>query len=68
KKARAAIEAKMAQQATLITSLVNAEAAAMNNLATASQRASIASSAAVGAKNLLSGALGLKQIMLAYRC
>ncbi|EQA15087.1 hypothetical protein HPSH465_1587, partial [Glaesserella parasuis H465] len=49
-------------------SLVNAEAAAMNNLATASQRASIASSAAVGAKNLLSGALGLKQIMLAYRC
>ncbi|MCT8535119.1 phage tail tape measure protein, partial [Glaesserella parasuis] len=59
KKARAAIEAKMAQQATLITSLVNAEAAAMNNLATASQRASIASSAAVGAKNLLSGALGL---------
>ncbi|MDO9735317.1 hypothetical protein Q7535_14545, partial [Glaesserella parasuis] len=31
----------------------------MNNLAAASQRASIASSAAAGAKNLLSGALGL---------
>lgn len=59
KKARAAIEAKMAQQAQVITGLINAEAAAMNNLAAASQRASIASSAAAGAKNLLSGALGL---------
>lgn len=59
KKARAAIEAKMAQQAQVITGLINAEAVAMNNLATASQRASIASSAAAGAKNLLSGALGL---------
>lgn len=59
KKARAAIEAKMAQQAQVITGLINAEAVAMNNLAAASQRASIASSAAAGAKNLLSGALGL---------
>ncbi|MCT8599199.1 phage tail tape measure protein, partial [Glaesserella parasuis] len=59
KKARAAIEAKMAQQAQVITGLINAEAVAMNNLATASQRASIASNAAAGAKNLLSGALGL---------
>ncbi|MDO9927155.1 tape measure protein, partial [Glaesserella parasuis] len=59
KKARAAIEAKMAKQAQVITGLINAEAAAMNNLATASQRASIASQAAAGAKNLLSGALGL---------
>ncbi|MDP0186938.1 hypothetical protein Q7297_10550 [Glaesserella parasuis] len=59
KKARAAIEAKMAQQAQVITGLINAEAAAMNNLAAASQRASIASNAAAGAKNLLSGALGL---------
>ncbi|MCT8562461.1 hypothetical protein KZ437_10215 [Glaesserella parasuis] len=59
KKARAAIEAKMAQQAQVITGLINAEAAAMNNLAAASQRASIASSVAAGAKNLLSGALGL---------
>ncbi|WP_338825230.1 tape measure protein [Glaesserella parasuis] len=59
KKARAAIEAKMAQQAQVITGLINAEAAAMNNLATASQRASIASNAAAGAKNLLSGALDL---------
>lgn len=59
KKARAAIEAKMAKQAQVITGLINAEAAAMNNLATASQRASIASNAAAGAKNLLSGALGL---------
>lgn len=59
KKARAAIEAKMAQQAQVIAGLINAEAVAMNNLATASQRASIASNAAAGAKNLLSGALGL---------
>ncbi|MDG6274802.1 tape measure protein [Glaesserella parasuis] len=59
KKARAAIEAKMAQQAQVITGLINAEAVAMNNLAAASQRASIASNAAAGAKNLLSGALGL---------
>lgn len=57
--ARMAIRARMAQQAQVITGLANAEAAAMNNLATASQRASIASSAAAGAKNLLSGALGL---------
>lgn len=59
KKARAAIEAKMAQQAQVITGLANAEAAAMNNLAAASQRASIASRASAGAKSLLSGALGL---------
>lgn len=57
--ARTAIRARMAQQAQVITGLANAETAAMNNLATASQRASIASSAAAGAKNLLSGALGL---------
>lgn len=57
--ARTAIRTKMAQQAQLITGLANAESVAMNNLATASQRASIASQAAAGAKNLLSGALGL---------
>ncbi|HIF5514565.1 tape measure protein [Pasteurella multocida] len=56
---RSVLRMRMAQQATLITSLTNAEAVATNNLATAQAKASIAGRALNGVMGLLGGPAGV---------